>query len=956
MFQLILKRLIDHIQSNIIINLFGNKATLPEGTLLYFEYDKENKEILVYHGISSNYHSNLLREILNNLTLHIDAVINYFITKTHVKVSEFCFLNYLEREKLLINWGQGKSFELPNKSIADLFSKQVNLYPEKIAIFMGDQEITYIELDQMSDKIAFSIKELKLPSQSLIGIYINRSVEMLAIILGVFKADCVYVPLDVKYPLLKIETIANESQLSYLITTNDLIDKLSTHFKGKQVINFYTVEFILASSRYNDETQMKKFKTFPNHLAYIMFTSGTTGTPKGVVVTQKNVLNYCLWFTKTTNFNFSSTIDFSSSIAFDLSIPCTIAPLISGGSIAICKDVDKTNPKRYLQHLKKYKITHTELTPGYVEMLLHYPAKVKELVNLEYLLLGADTVHTEEVNKWLKICPHHQVVNEYGPTETTVSVTSYFVKVGKFSDEASVPIGKPAFNSTAYILDKYKNLCPIGMKGELYIGGGQVTNGYLGKPALTEEKFIPSAFNDHPEILYRTGDLAAWLPGGNIQFFGRDDFQVKIQGYRIELPAIESVLLKMPAIEQAVVIVRKGNFKEKYLRAYLVSYDSKLCISDIKTFLSDHLVNYMIPKEFCIVSSIPLKENEKINIEELENQPYSLLRFDHEINTELSDKENKVLHAWHHAFNNTNINYLDDFFALGGDSLIALQIITELKELFKIDIPLFYLFEFPTVKILTEEIEKLLLDKNSILIQIEHTSKIVIKLSTGHHKTPLFLIHPIGGSVFWYKQLADCLSGKFSMYGIQDPSIDGGSIRFKSLEEMAAFYIEQLCSTYNGDDIAIAGASFGASVALEMTHQLMKSDKNVKFLGLIDGWAKYPKDLMQKNTVELLSIKEDNLLTELKLRQLMELEEYRKKLLLNYQLKKIQIDATLYKAAELWDGFLLTNDEKNGWSPFVTGKITKHIIPGNHETMLFKPNVINLARRLYLDLKSCLNK
>lgn len=933
-----------HLASNIIINLIEDSNTLmvPQDTLLYFHYSTSSQEVKIAHCIDENYHSGLLQETLHNMGFHIENILNYLITKPHIKVSEFCFLTDDERTTLLNTWGKGEEYPVPQQSIIQLFNYYVETTPNAPALVTNKKTLTYNELSQLADKVVCFIQEQHIPPETLIGLYSPRTIDMLAALLGILKAQCIYVPLDTRYPLFKIETIASEAQLNHILTTRKQKKILDAHFSGKQIVHCHALESILLNP-VPPNTVLSQNTLQP--LAYIMFTSGTTGTPKGVVVTQKNVLNYCTWFTKSTEFTSSSTIDFSSSIAFDLSIPCTLAPLLVGGRLALCDEKTKTNPERYLRHLIEHQVTHTELTPGYVEMLLHYPDLVKKLTDLKFLMLGADVVHTQEVKKWMELCPHHQIVNEYGPTETTVSVTSYFVNNTDFKAEASVPIGRPALNSTTYLLDKRKNLCPIGMKGELFIGGAQVTNGYLGKPALTEAKYIPLALNNQLEVLYRTGDLAAWLPKGFIQFFGRNDFQVKIQGYRIELPAIESALLQMNEIEQAVVLVRKGHFKEHYLRAYLVLKNHSLSMNEIRTFISAYLPSYMIPKEFCITSSIPLKENEKIDIKTLEQQACTQMGFEREMNDDLTKQERVIKTIWHLAFSTSDINIHDDFFALGGDSLIALHIINALKQHYQMDLPLSYLFEYPTIKLLAQQIDKRLEQISTVERSNNSESKWIIPLATGTYKTPLILIHPVGGTVFWYKQLAEHLAGKYTVYGIQDASVDGSAKRFKSIEEMAKFYIDAVSKVYKGDDFAIAGASFGATVAFEMAKQLISSHKTIQYLGIFDGWTKYPDSLMKENSIPLLVYKEGT-----DMDSLIQLEEYRKNLLLHYNVTSINTNAVLYKAKELWSHFIEVNKEDNGWSSAINGQLSTHLIDGNHETMLFQSNGVSLAKQIDLDL------
>lgn len=931
----------------ITLGLYKKQHDVPPNSLIHFEINEQN-ELVIYHRTNQAYQGGGLSSILTNMPEHLDNILQWMSVNSNQPINKLCFLTAMEH-KYLNEWGVGQTEELPSTSITQLFEHHVITNPDRIAIYENNYEFSYYHLWEQSEKIASFIGTLNLPQHTLIGIYIPRSHNMLALILGILKAGCVYVPLDLRYPLLKIEMIINEAKLTHLMTIESQLSALMNQF-GTQGVHLYNAEELLA--RNENSLSFNKDIVNPQEnspLAYIMFTSGTTGTPKGVMVSQKNVINYCHWFTQGNEFTADSIIDFSSSLAFDLSVPCTLAPLLVGGALAICDEQQKINPKLYLQHLKRYAITHTELTPGYLELLLHYPEDIKQLSDLRYVLLGADVVHTEEVTQWLALYPTSKIVNEYGPTETTVSATSYCVTELDELTEASVPIGRPAFNSTCYLLDKYFNLCPIGMMGELYIGGAQVTEGYLGKPELTEQKYIKMKFNEFEEILYRTGDLASWLPKGHLQFFGRNDHQVKIQGYRIELPAIESILMKHEAIFQAVVVIRQERHKDKYLRAYIVSEDKNINTHQIKEFLALYLPAYMHPKEFCVVSSIPLKENEKIDFDTLERQASILLAFTPELSHQtLNDTQRICLEIWQKAFYAQLIHLEDNFFQLGGDSLLALQIISALKSQFQLPIPLSVLFEYPDIISLAHQLDLLIANDNSMF---SHTSSSVIKLSSGPHKTPLFLVHPVGGSVFWYHQLAQRLDGKYTIYGIEDQSINGNSHRFASISEMAQFYLEEIDEVYQGEEYCLGGASFGATVAVEMANRLIQSNKSVTFLGLFDGWAKYPDSLIKSNTVRLLTQNHQEIGQQTS-EQLEELEEYRKKLLFAFKLPIIRTDVTLFKAKDLWEAFASADDPFNGWGPFVEHEIIVHSIPGTHETMFFESNADHLANLVELEVFS----
>ncbi|PJE06801.1 amino acid adenylation domain-containing protein, partial [Legionella sp.] len=615
----------NHVAPSIVISFSQVELhRLPKSTTLYIQVDNHKDYIHCFHRLDEEQNKTAL-QLVTHFNCHVSNIIELLVKSPQTLINEFCFLSAAEKNTLL-ELGTGKTYSLPSDSLTTLFERKVKDEPNAPALLMNNKTFSYLQLWQKSEIIADFVRT-KVPPQTFIGLYSSRKPIMLIIILGILKADCVYVPLDTKYPLGKIDLITTRAKIDLILTTGEFTQYLNDFFASNKTISIIDAEEQLE----NEAQSLKPFnqpllRSADNRLAYIMFTSGTTGEPKGVVISQTNVINYCYWLIESTLFSSKSVMDFSSSIAFDLSVPCTIAPLIAGGAIAICSEEDKFNPKLYLAHLLRCGVTHTELTPGYVEQLLNYPEVVSNLYQLKYLMLGADTVHTNEVKQWLSLCPHTQVVNEYGPTETTVSVTSYFVTPDLPVHLPTVPIGKPAFNSSCYVLDKFNNLCPFGMRGELHVAGNQVSLGYLEKPQITAEKFIHLNFQEKDLIrAYKTGDEVCWNSDGQLQFFGRNDFQVKLHGYRVELPAIETLLMQHEGIHQAVVLLKK-DVKEKFLRAYLVAKANKtLALNELKTFLANYLPSYMIPKEFFLVKSIPLKENGKINFERIESEIYHQL-------------------------------------------------------------------------------------------------------------------------------------------------------------------------------------------------------------------------------------------------------------------------------------------------------------------------------------------
>jgi amino acid adenylation domain-containing protein len=934
---------------SIVINFNGvslDPSLLPEETILYIQINEQTSNIQIFYrpGLQLEPKTNLLITHCNG---HIRKIILEALNNIDTDITRLNFLTSLEKKSLLA-WGSGRNYSVPNISITELFEMQAAFNPDQIAIIFNEQSITYEQLRLMSDKVAQYISDLGYASQYFIGIYLNRSIEMIAIILGILKVNAAYVPIDVNYPSERIKQIIKKTRMRILITQEVFLDSL------RNLSQTQSNPVVIASDRSILESvrqtcQDAKFCVNSlDQLAYIMFTSGTTGNPKGVRVTQRNLLNYCYWFLDTTQFNSGNRIDFSSSIAFDLSVPCSIAPLLRGGGIAICSEPDKLDPKNYLKHLIKHRVTHVEITPGYLNLLLKYPKKIRELKSLRYLLIGADTLQKSDIIKWMNLCPEHILINEYGPTETTVAVTAYFIKAHELAYQTSIPIGSPAYNTQCYVLDKYNNLCLPGMAGELHIAGAQVSLGYLNQGDITRQKFINVEIATKEKV-YKTGDIVTWLPDGNLQFLGRADRQVKIEGYRIELSEIEFALGTMPGIQQALVTLGGNKAKTGHLTAYLVCNKQFKNDRVIRKFLSLRLPKFMIPREFIIVSKLPLKENEKIDYNALEKIDKTIIP---SLNKQGngSDIGKTIQRIWQQVLNTPiRMQAETNFFHLGGDSLAAIQIIDTLQRRYAVDLGLHSLFKYPTVSQLETEISRLLAVKRNKV----KTAKLscrplsIVPLAKGRSKYPLFLIHPVGGTLFWYYPMAALLKGEYTIYGVQDPNVDNHTIHFSSIFEMANFYIYNIKKVQPySETYYIAGASFGATVAFEMANQLLQENKRIAFLGLLDGWAYYPELLMQTSVSTSLSQQFlFQKITQRRKEQLLALEIHRKKLLDEYTVPFINLNVHLFKAEELWPVFKnLPNGGDNGWRPHVGGEIIIHSVPGNHETMFFNPNVSSLVK------------
>lgn len=584
-----------------------------------------------------------------------------------------------------------------------LFESQVEGNPIYIAATHLDESITYIELNQKANQLAHHLREIGIQPNIPVGVCMDRSIDLLVVILGILKAGGAYLPLDPSHPQSRLLFSLEDNASPLLVTHSDLNEKFSPYAgklilwdQDKAAIHKQSMDNLVDISSTED-------------LAYIIYTSGSTGTPKGVLIEHRGVVNYCKWFAEYSSCIPQQHIDFSSNYIFDMAVTTSIVPLMLGLTVVIFDDNTKKSPQDYLLALQKFNINIVKMTPSYFKVLLH---EIKNhavtLPDLKSIILGGENLPRLDCATWLSLYPQHLIFNEYGPTEATVAVSQYKLSSDNIhSLDVNVPIGKPGPNMNCYILDNDNIEVPEGEIGELHIGGVCLARGYLNRQEQTDKQFIKNPFCDEPPFdrLYKTGDLCRRLPDGTIEYVGRIDEQVKIRGFRIEPGEIEKYLATHPAIAQAVVLIREEHLSEKRLIAYYILKHSKKTPTtrQLRQYLLNHLPHHMIPSAFVRIDALPLTANGKLDRNELPIPRYTNSQHYLAPRTEL---EKKLSIIWSDELNIKPIGLKDDFFELGGHSLSAARIVSKINNTLGKNIPLHDFYQAPTIAKLVANIHK----------------------------------------------------------------------------------------------------------------------------------------------------------------------------------------------------------------------------------------------------------
>ncbi|WNN92284.1 non-ribosomal peptide synthetase [Gloeocapsopsis dulcis] len=651
-------------------------------------------------GIVGNleYNTDLFQEgSIQRMVEHLQILLSGIVVNPQQRLSELPLLSEPEKHQLVQEWND-TSIEYPQEQcIHQLFETQVERIPDAIAVVFEDEQLTYRELNARANQLAHYLRSLGVKPEVLVGICVERSLDMVIGLLAILKAGGAYVPLDPTYPQERLAFILQDAAISVLLTQQHLIDNLPQH--QIRVVCLDTDWEIVAQQ--TSQNPISECTT--DNLAYIIYTSGSTGQPKGVLVNHSNVVRLLAATESWYNFNQDDVWTLFHSIAFDFSVWEIWGALLYGGQLVVVPYWLSRSPEDFYKLLLTQQITILNQTPSAFRQLIQVEKSLENTsnLNLRKVIFGGEALQIESLRPWFERHGDQspQLINMYGITETTVHVTYRPLTTADLKVASASLIGRPIGDLQVYLLDKYQQPVPIGVPGEMYIGGAGVARGYLNRPEVTSPRFIPNPFSDKPSArLYKTGDLARYLPSGEIEYIGRIDHQVKIRGFRIELGEIEALITQNPAVRETVVVVREDSVGSKNLVAYVVAQrEQTLTIPELRSFLESKLPNYMVPATFIILEALPLTPNGKIDRKALPAPDTARPQLEAVYQPPQTEIEKTIADIWQEVLNIEEVGIHDNFFELGGHSLLLVQVHSKLQKTFQRDFLLVEMFQYPTI-------------------------------------------------------------------------------------------------------------------------------------------------------------------------------------------------------------------------------------------------------------------
>ena len=649
---------------------------------------------------------------VSRMVSHFHTLLEGIVANPGQRLSELPLLTEAERRQWLVEWNDTQADYPRDRCIHALFEAQALQTPNVIAVVCNGEQLTYDELNRRANQLAHHLRKLGVAPEALVGLCVERSIEMIVGILGILKAGGAYVPLNPAYPKERLTFMLEDIESPVLLTQRRLAKRLPMH-DGTRIFYLDTGWEDIDPQCIENSTS----EVAAGNLAYVLFTSGSTGRPKGVKVEHSSVLALLHAYEQTAPSGDKLVGTSVCPFGFDVSVWEFFSTLCFGGTLHILPPEVFADPRHLADYLVDSRVTSAYIPPGLL------PGVASELethsgpLALDRILVGVEPIQQSVLQRFRNLFPQMHIVNGYGPTESTICATFYGFQSATDLDRRT-PIGTPVPGYQVYLVDRCLQPVPIGVPGEILVGGPGLGRGYLHRPDLTAERFIPNLFSSKPGArLYKTGDLARFLPDGNIEFLGRTDRQVKIRGFRIEVGEIEAALRQHPAVRNTVVLAQGNQPDDKRLVAYVVpDQESALTISELRSFLKDKLPEYMVPAIFLMLDVLPLTPNGKVDRCALPSPEGIRPELEKAFVASRTPTEKVLTGIWSHVLGIGQVGIYDNFFDLGGHSLLAIQVVSRVRDAFQIELPLLRLFETSTVAELAQSVDEILQTASSATI------------------------------------------------------------------------------------------------------------------------------------------------------------------------------------------------------------------------------------------------
>jgi amino acid adenylation domain-containing protein len=775
----------------------------PEGLQGYFEYRSDLFD----------------RAPIERMVGHWLTLLEAAVAHPTEPVSTLPLLTERECHQLLVEWNATQAPYPQDTPLHHLIEAQVERTPDAIAVSFADRRLTYRELNLQANRLAHSLREKGVGPDILVGIFVERSLEMVVGLLGILKAGAAYVPIDPTYPAERIGFMLEDAQMHALVTQDRLVSRLPEH--TATIIRLDADAEVLQQQPTANPTPLAE----PHHLAYVIFTSGSTGRPKGVQISHRALVNFLISMSKEPGLTAEDRLLAVTTLSFDIAGLEIYLPLIIGAHVIIASTAMAADGEALIQTLTQNNITVMQATPITWRILLAAGWQGNQQLRI---FCGGEALPPDLAQQLL---PQVATLwNLYGPTETTIWSAAWEIK----PEQNPISIGRPIANTEFYLLDTHLQLVPIGMLGELFIGGDGLARGYLHRPELTDERFIKHPFSDDATArIYRTGDLAYYQADGTVVVIGRLDHQVKVRGFRIELGEIEAILSQHPAVQQAVVVVREDTPGDKRLVAYVAPHaEQQPTIDELHQQVQKRLPAYMIPSAFMILEAFPLTPNGKIERRALPAPDTSRMEGESTFIAPKTFLQQQLATIWEDLLQAHPIGIRDNFFELGGHSLLAIRLINRIKQASGKEVPLSTLFAGATIA----QVAQVLLQEEQKETQ-DGTRTPLLPVQTGGSKRPFFFLHgQWEGGAFYSLELARVLGPEQPFYVLEPYKFDGLAVP-PSIEEMATAHLEVMRSVQPEGPYLFGGWCNGGLIAYEMARQLTAQGQSVDLLVLMDADA-----------------------------------------------------------------------------------------------------------------------